>query len=86
MTNIPMLAYSIVFSYHKICIFINILLKSVSKCTDYNESYPHQVMACWNIKPPDSKVHGANMGPSWGWQDPGVPHIGPMNFAILAFI
>ena len=31
---------------------------------------------------PDSKVHGANMGPVWGWQDPGAPNIGPMNFAI----
>ena len=29
---------------------------------------------------PDSKVHGANMGPIWGRQDPGGPHIGPMNF------
>ena len=34
----------------------------------------------WNI--PDSKVHGANMGPIWGRQDPGGPHVGPMNFAI----
>ena len=31
---------------------------------------------------PDSMVHGANMGPIWGWQDPGGPHFGPMNFAI----
>ena len=30
---------------------------------------------------PDSKVHGANMGPSWGRQDPGGPHVGPMNHA-----
>ena len=30
---------------------------------------------------PDSKVHGANMGPIWGRQDPGGPHVGPMNFA-----
>ena len=22
------------------------------------------------------------MGPIWGWQDPGGPHIGPMNFAL----
>ena len=27
----------------------------------------------------DSKVHGANMGPTWGRQDPGGPHVGPMN-------
>ena len=31
---------------------------------------------------PDSKVHGANMGPIWGRQDPGGPHVAPMNFAI----
>ena len=31
---------------------------------------------------PDSRVHGANMGPIWGRQDPGGPHIGPMNLAI----
>ena len=32
----------------------------------------------------DSKVHGANMGPIWGRQDPCGPHVGPMNFAIWA--
>ena len=31
---------------------------------------------------PDSDVHGANMGPIWGRQDPGGPHVGPMKFAI----
>ena len=31
---------------------------------------------------PDSRIHGANMGPIWGRQDPGGPHVGPMNFAI----
>ena len=31
---------------------------------------------------PDSKVHGANIGPIWGREDPGGPHVGPMNFAI----
>ena len=30
---------------------------------------------------PDSK---ANMGPSWGLQGPGGPHVGPMDFAIWA--
>ena len=33
---------------------------------------------CDNI--PDSKVHGANLGPIWGRQDPGGPHVGRMNF------
>ena len=31
---------------------------------------------------PDYKVHGANMGPIWGRQDPGGPHVGPMDLAI----
>ena len=31
---------------------------------------------------PDSKANEANMGPIWGRQDPGGPHVGPMNFAI----
>ena len=31
---------------------------------------------------PDNKVYGANMGPVWGKQNPGGPHVGPMNFAI----
>ena len=33
---------------------------------------------------PDSKVHGANMGPNWGRQEPGGPRVGPMNFVIWA--
>ena len=31
---------------------------------------------------PNSQVHGANLGPIWGRQDPGGRHVGPMNFAI----
>ena len=32
-----------------------------------------------NLGPvPDSKVHGAKMGPIWGRQDPGGPHVGLM--------
>ena len=34
----------------------------------------------------DSKVYGANMGPTWGRQDPGGPHVGPMNFAIWSYL
>ena len=30
----------------------------------------------------DSKVHEAYMGPTWSRQDPGGPHVGPMNLAI----
>ena len=35
---------------------------------------------------PDSKVRGANMGPIWGRQDPGGPHVGPMNFVIWVVV
>ena len=31
---------------------------------------------------PDSKIHEAHMGSTWGRQDPGGPHVGPMNLAI----
>ena len=31
---------------------------------------------------PDSKVHGANMGPTWVLSAPGGPHVSPMNLAI----
>ena len=34
------------------------------------------------VNVPDNKVHGANMGPIWGRQDPGGPHVGPMNFVL----
>ena len=34
----------------------------------------------------DSRVHGANMGPTWVLSAPDGPHVGPMNFAIRAVI
>ena len=46
----------------------------------YTSEYPI------NNKFPDSKVHGANMGPIWGRQDPGGPHVDPMNLAIWVCI
>ena len=41
-----------------------------------------QCLMYWRYHSPDSKVYGANMGPIWGRQDPGGPHVVPMNFAI----
>ena len=35
---------------------------------------------------PDNEVHGANMGPIWGRQDPGGPHVDPKNFAIWVLL
>ena len=36
------------------------------------------------LPPPDNKVHGANMGPTWVPSAPYGPHFGPMNLAIRA--
>ena len=46
---------------------------------------PLLVHVSCRINYPDSKVHGANMGPIWGRQDPGWPHVGSMNFAIWVY-
>ena len=35
----------------------------------------------WNAYP-DSKIHGANMGPTWVLSAPDGPHVGPMNLAL----
>ena len=45
-------------------------------------SFNRKLMAMYIITYPDSKIYGANMGPIWGRQDPGGPHVGLMNFAI----
>ena len=56
------------------------------KChhSPWNPTLTHKKI-WWSINP-DSKVHGANMGPIWGRQDPDGPHVGPMNFAIWELI
>ena len=35
---------------------------------------------------PETPLIARNMGPIWGRQDPGGPHVGPMNFAIWSEI
>ena len=35
---------------------------------------------------PDSKIHGANMGPTWGRQDPGGTHVCHVNLAIWVYV
>ena len=57
--------------------------------TGMNNYIPHRLQdlitytcPCLRKTIPDSKLHGANMGPIWGRQDPGGTHVGPMNFDI----
>ena len=40
----------------------------------------------WLERFPDSEVHGVIIRPIWGQQDPGWPHVGPMNFPIWGYI
>ena len=35
---------------------------------------------------PVNKIHGDNIGPIWGRQYPGGPHVGPMNLAIRELV
>ena len=42
----------------------------------------HCSSQCVHQNYPDSKVDGVNMGPIWGRQDPGGPHVVPINLAI----
>ena len=35
---------------------------------------------------PDSKFHGANMGATWGRQDPEGPHVGLVNLALWEYL
>ena len=52
-------------------------LTATYACPSY-QGYMHRI--------PDSKVHGANMGPIWDRQNPGESHVGPMNLAIWDII
>ena len=55
--------------------FKSILVEGVDKLIQHGEHH-----SCRHN--PDGNVHGANMGPNRGRQDPGGPHAGPINFAI----
>ena len=68
-------------------------LHNSENITDLNTLTPVQNGRCFadfvfkyicmlNELNPDSKVHGANMGPTWVLPAPDGPHVGPMNLAI----
>ena len=68
--------------FASICKNIRILLmgRHYQECCDV---YKQWTWSCFLFQySPDSKVHGANMGLTWGRQDPGGPHVGPMNLAM----
>ena len=67
-----------------VCFIITMCVKG------YLKIVPSLIFFCFNVEllniqqhvNPKSKVHGANMGPIWGRQDPGGLHVGPINFSI----
>ena len=50
-----------------------LLAMAVSAVTEHMQLAKHY---------PDRKIHGTNVGPICGRQDPGGPLVGPINFAI----
>ena len=65
------------------------LVKQFDSFTGCYFSQNSQIWHSYTISPcswfepiPDSKVHGANMGPTWVLSAPGGPHVGLMNLAI----
>ena len=54
------------------------------KCVQWFGLYLFAYMAhsLASVDLPDSKVHGANMGLTLGWQDPGGPYVCHVNLAI----
>ena len=60
------------------------LLEHILQAGFKSSSQKHHTLYAYDIFlkiTPDGKVHRANIGPIWDWQDPGGPHVGPMNFA-----
>ena len=51
----------------------------------YTWKYPHLILYTARHYP-YSKIHGANMGPTWVLSAPDGPHVGPMNLAIRVLI
>ena len=57
------------------------------RCVSFTLTHPYNVISytrgLFFRRPREySWIHGANMGPIWGRQNPGRLHVGPMNFAI----
>ena len=63
-----------------ICIYKFIVLAVSGGCKEFSAIISAQKGT--SADNPDRKVHGANMGPIWGPQDPGGSHVGPVDLAI----
>ena len=48
--------------------------------------YTHLLESVKPLPYPDSKIRGANIGPTWGRQDPCWSHVGPMKIVIWVIL
>ena len=69
------------FEYIDTLVFVNLIFLSMVLGTRSGASLHVEGKVEYSTNP-DNKVHGTNMGPTWGRRDPGGPHVGPMNLAI----
>ena len=71
------------------CLLETIELQDIANVQSWHQYgiQGHDALLCpYGFTFPDSKSHEANVGPIWGRQDPGGPHVGPMNFAIWVLL
>ena len=73
--NIPFYIWYFANSSLSCICYVPILVKLYSSNTNKKEVGPR-------LSIPESKVHWANVGSTWDWQDPGGPHVDHMNLAI----
>ena len=58
----------------------NLYWDSAQRVSDVEFTYDRQGSVSATILPyPDSRIDGANMGPTWVLSAPGGPHVGPIN-------
>ena len=69
--------------FHEIHVALYIIGKLGQEHAIYLDAFPVEKNRVWD---PESKVHGANMGPTWVLSAPEGPHVDPMNLAIREII
>ena len=68
------------FSSRRNTVWNTTMICGALRCVIYMLSYSQETGPCSSL--PDSRVHEANMGPTWVLSAPGGPHVGPMNLDI----
>ena len=82
--------YCMIIAHSSLNIMATILQTTFSIAFNWDKIFRFEVAlklkSSLNNNSPESKVHEAYMGPTWGRQDPGGSHVGPVNLAIRVSI